>query len=99
MIVEFTHHGKTYQCTVAAPVEEEASRSRGRSHLDTYVCKSRHKGGAGCGMHSIRRTDGDAAIESLVCQLADVTFLLTARDAALALQEARPVRQHPGIPR
>jgi hypothetical protein len=50
-------------------------------------------------MHSIRRTDGDAAIESLVCQLADVTFLLTARDAALALQESRPVRQHPGIPR
>jgi hypothetical protein len=76
-------------CTCGQPLYPNYG-SKGRSHLDVYICKSRFNGGPGCGMHSIRRTDGDAAIETLVSRLADITFLLATLDAAIALQEAAP---------
>jgi hypothetical protein len=79
----------TAMCSCGQPLYPKYG-SHGRSHLDAYICKSRHPRGKGCGMHAIKRTDGDAAIESLVCQLADVTFLLTALDAALELQQSQP---------
>jgi DNA invertase Pin-like site-specific DNA recombinase len=79
----------TAMCSCGQPLYPNYG-SRGRFHLDTYICKSRFHGGPGCGMHSIRRTDGDAAIETLVCRLADVTFLLMALDACLELQQTAP---------
>lgn len=59
--------------------------SRG-SHLDAYYCKTRFPSGPGCGMHSIKRTDVDPAIEATISRLCDADFLLGALKAALALR-------------
>jgi DNA invertase Pin-like site-specific DNA recombinase len=39
--------------------------SRG-PHLDVYACKTQFKGGAGCGMKKVKRTEMDAAIETMI---------------------------------
>jgi hypothetical protein len=58
------------------------------SHLDALYCKSRFPSGKGCGMHSIKRVDLDAAIEQTIGMLADANFMMAALEAALALQKA-----------
>jgi DNA invertase Pin-like site-specific DNA recombinase len=63
--------------------------SRG-SHLDSYICRTRHPKGAGCGMKSIKRVDLDAAIAETMAMLADAAFLASVLDAALALREVKP---------
>jgi len=63
--------------------------SRG-SHTDAYICKSRHPRGKGCGMKSIKRIDLDAAIAQTIMMLADASFVMSALEAALALQVAVP---------
>jgi DNA invertase Pin-like site-specific DNA recombinase len=63
--------------------------SRG-PHLDSYICRTRHPKGKGCGMRSIKRIDLDAAIAETMAMLADAAFLMKALDAALALQQTAP---------
>jgi hypothetical protein len=63
--------------------------SRG-SHLDAYYCKTRHKGGPGCGMQAIKRIDLDGAIDEMVTQLCDVAYIIEATKAAMTLVEATP---------
>jgi DNA invertase Pin-like site-specific DNA recombinase len=63
--------------------------SRG-SHLDAYICKTRHPRGKGCGMQAVKRADLDAAIAQTITMLADADFLMGVLKAALALQQAAP---------
>jgi DNA invertase Pin-like site-specific DNA recombinase len=75
-------------CTCGLPLYGKYG-GRG-SHLDVYLCRSRHKGGKGCGMPSIKRVDADAAIAETITMLADASFLMSALETALALQQAAP---------
>lgn len=63
--------------------------SRG-SHLDAYICRSRHPKGKGCGMQSIKRADLDAAIADTMSMLAAPGFLASVLEAAIGLQQAAP---------
>jgi len=59
-----------------------------QSETDYYYCKSRHKGGCGCGMPGISRIDLDFTIrEMLIPQLRKAEFLLE----ALAIHEQSSV--------
>jgi len=52
---------------------------------DMYRCKTRHKGGIGCGMPSIRRTGLDAAIiEMVTSQLLNAAFIVEVCNVVLA---------------
>ncbi len=57
---------------------------------DFYLCKTRFRGGKGCGAQLIRRDEMDAAIEQTVSMLADADFLLCALQSALDLQNDAP---------
>jgi hypothetical protein len=76
------------ECSCGEPLYPRYG-SRG-PHLDAVYCKTRFKGGPGCGAQSIKRVDLAAAIDSVVVMLDNVDFLMDALNTALALRKAAP---------
>lgn len=79
---------KVCECSCGLPLYPRYG-SRGK-HLDACYCKSRFKGGPGCGAQSIKRADLDACIESVVTSMITADFLMAALKAAIKLQKAAP---------
>jgi hypothetical protein len=79
---------KISECSCGEPLYPRYG-SRG-PHLDALYCKTRFKGGHGCGAEPIKRVDFVAAIESIVVMLGNVDFLMDAVNTALALRNAAP---------